>query len=784
MTAPETSLSPRTEHAASWVIAAGAAIGAALSAAEPTGWAVSDLVWRCGFALVVVIATSKAQRWTWLVLAGVTATAAQGGPQLALSLLALAVAFLAVVFERRTQAFAPVIGAVIGALTIQVLLRLPQVDPTGATALIAAAATAPVLISGYFGCAEPVRRGVRWAVGGMAVFALLSAVGLAVAAFSARSDLVAGINQAQNGFDAARDGEGAVAARRLSRSASSFGSAHDALMAPWALPARVVPVLGQQAAAVQTVTDEGATLAASAASAATDADVDQLRFDDGAIDLDLVQSFEQPLEQAATALEAAANRVDAIQSPWLISPLASRLDRFDNEVNDALPDARLAIEGVRLAPALLGGDTPRHYLLAFLTPSENRSLGGFIGSFGELTATDGDLELTRSGSIGELQNAARANDATITGPPDFLARYGAYDLANYFGDVGLSPDMPMAGQVMSELYPQSGGQPVDGVITVDPVALQALLNFTGPITLDGYPEPLTADNAADVLLRQQYLTFDDQPDRKDFLEEATRKTFEALTSGDLPGPRQLADVLGPIVDQGRLMVYADNPDEQSFLEQVGLDGAFPRPRGGDLIGLTTNNAHANKIDIFMERSIDYRAEFDPSTGAVDATATIEITNNAPASGLPDYILSGGFPEQVARGEDVPLGINGFNLSFYSPLQLDDAVARSALGEGPQAMEEAEEFGMSVYSARFAVPAGQTLTLELHLSGFINPSETYRLAVANQPTVNPDTVSVEITPRSGYTPEPSGGFTVDGNVATKSVPTTDGDQRLRLRLSPP
>lgn len=765
-----------------WLIAAVAAILAALSGAEPTGWEVSDLVWTGGFALVVVLAAARARRWTWLVLAGVTATAAQGGLELAIGLAALAIAFVASALDRQTRPHGPVIGALVGALSVEVLLRLPDIEPTGATALIAAAATLPVLVSGLRRCSPRVRNVWGWSIALAVVLSLAAAVGLALATFSARPDLTAGINQARSGFDAARDGEGAVAARRLTRAAGSFGTAHDTLTAPWALPARLVPVLGQQAAAVQIISDEGATLASTASAAATDADIDELRFQDGAIDLDLVASFEQPLRDAEAALQGAANAVDGVQSPWLVSPLASRVDKFDQEVGEALPDAQIAIQGVELAPALLGGEGTRHYFLAFLTPSENRSLGGFMGSFGELTATDGDLELTRSGSIEDVELPARANNATLTGPPEYLERYGRFDIANYMGDAGLSPDMPAVGQVLSELYPQAGGQPVDGVITVDPVALEAMLTFTGPITVTGYPEPLTSENAADILLRQQYLTFDQRSDRKDFLEEATRKTFDLLTTGDLPGPRQVTEVLGPMVDQGRLMAYSPTADEQAFFEQVGLDGAFPRPHGGDFIGLTTNNAANNKIDIFMDRTIDYAAEYDPTTGAMSATATITITNNAPPSGLPDVILSSG---DRIRGGSTPLGTNGINLSFYTPLQLDDAVGRSALGEGPQAMQSEREFGMSVYSAHLNIPAGQTIAIELHLSGAIEPSDTYRLTVANQPTVNPDTMTLHLAPGAGYTAEAGRGWQVgDDGEATATPATTDGDRRLRLALTPP
>jgi hypothetical protein len=124
------------------------------------------------------------------------------------------------------------------------------------------------------------------------------------------------------------------------------------------------------------------------------------------------------------------------------------------------------------------------------------------------------------------------------------------------------------------------------------------------------------------------------------------------------------------------------------------------------------------------------------------------------------------------------------LSFYTPLQLDDAVARSALGEGPQAMESEREFGMSVYSTRFDLGAGQTVTLELRLSGVIEPGDDYRLTVANQPTVNPDTMTVTVTPGAGYTALAADGFEAgEDGAAVSTVDTTEGDLRVRVPLEP-
>ena len=116
--------------------------------------------------------------------------------------------------------------------------------------------------------------------------------------------------------------------------------------------------------------------------------------------------------------------------------------------------------------------------------------------------------------------------------------YGGFEPADYPQDLTFSPDFPSDAEALAQIYEQSGGQPVDGVIKIDPVALAALLRFTGPIQVPGIDEPLTSENAADILMRSQYLQ---EGERGDALVEATRIAFDKLTSGSLPGPQQLVD---------------------------------------------------------------------------------------------------------------------------------------------------------------------------------------------------------------------------------------------------
>ena len=88
----------------------------------------------------------------------------------------------------------------------------------------------------------------------------------------------------------------------------------------------------------------------------------------------------------------------------------------------------------------------------------------------------------------------------------------------------MTPDFPTVGAIAADLYQQTTGRPVDGVIALDPFVLSSLLRYTGPLQLTTLPETVTADNATDFLLRGQYVAANDDTDlRVDSLAELARR---------------------------------------------------------------------------------------------------------------------------------------------------------------------------------------------------------------------------------------------------------------------
>lgn len=726
----------QAERWATRAVVVAAAVAGAFVAVAPTGNRVADRLLAAGFVGLVAAAGSSARRWTWFVAAGAALALADGRPAQVCGLVALVLA-LASTGPIRPH---PAVGAAVGGLSALALLRAADLGFSGSSALATAAAVAPVLASGYRHASRRTRSRARTGalVAGGALAVVVVAFG--VAAVTARSAVERGIDRLDAGLAAARRGDDDRAAAQLTAAATDLGRAEDRLGAWWAAPARVVPGLGPNARALHTMAGAAADVAGAGGGAARDADLDALTVRGGQLDLARVSAVGPPLDRVRGALAAADHDAAAADAPWLVDPVARRLDRVRAELAGARPDADLAAETVAVLPSMLGADGPSRWLVAFVTPVEGRGRTGFMGNFAELTATDGKVDMTRFGRAGELESGGtRGADRTLDGPADYLERWGRFRPAATWRNITMSPDFPSVGQVMTQLYPQSGGRKVDGVIAVDPVGLAALMRFTGPIEVPGVGHPLDATNAARYLLRDQYLAAGSNQARIDSLEDLSRATFRRLTTGDLPGPRKLADVLGPIVRGGHLHVYAADPAQQRVVARVGLAGALP-PVRGDAFGVVTNNAGGNKADLFLHRDLTYRATWDPASGDVFATATVTLANSAPASGLPGNVIGSSLPARTAP----PPGTNRTYLSIYSPWILDGAAIDGKAAD----IERQREAGRYAYSTFLDVPPGGSRTVTLRLRGQVHDPAAYRLDVTTEPLTRPDTLHLAVDVAGG------------------------------------
>ena len=470
------------------LIGAVAAIGAALAQPSPTGTAWIDAILTVALTMFVTWSAASAAWWALIVGSGVALAAAAGGP-IAVAALALAALGAAawISVERASQ---PLIRAGIGAAVVNVAVRIEWNPFFLASALLAALALGLIIVSGILRRRGYVRKRVYWSAAAVGALSVLAVGALAFTAARAQSTARDGYRGMLDGLEFMQDGKVAEASEALSNAAEDLATASSNIGGPLGRPAQFVPGIAQNRNAGVDVLNRAADAAASAADTLAVVDLDQLTVSGGFIDVSAFEALAVPLadlETTITELDAALN--DA-RSPWLVAPLASRLDDAISRADQASHQSRATAAAARVAPDMLGADGPRRYFIAFVNNAEARGTNGLMGSWSEVTIDNGRIEVTANGRTADLQDES-LNTLVLDATDEYMERYGRYGAdvnggvaVKYWSNVTMAPDMPSVGNAMSQMYDRVTGRTLDGVFVIDPAGLASLLEITGAVTLD------------------------------------------------------------------------------------------------------------------------------------------------------------------------------------------------------------------------------------------------------------------------------------------------------------
>lgn len=635
------------------------------------------------------------------------------------------------------------VESVVAAMAVLAGRRIMPVSwAVGATVVILGVlawrtAKVPVYLEPVVGFPSWLRTGTIGAAVALPLLAAPAVLALVQSSKPAR----AGADAAANALKALDHGDAKTTAAQFQEARSKLADARDRLSGPLATAGLVVPGVSSNLRAARTLIDIGYDLAGQGALLANAYAADSVTVSDGTVPLDEIAKLAPLLDDADRVLARSQHRLAAIDTGFVVAPLARAVDDARVQLAKQSKRSETVVQMAKILPAVLGADGPRRYFLAFQNNAELRGSGGFMGNWGELVADRGRVQITRFGRQDDLIKG-HAQPLTLDGMDAFLSRWREFDLPSTWQQVNVSPDFPTTAEVISQLYPQSGGSPVDGVIAIDPSALASILNLTGPVTVPGWDGAITSANVVDVTLRQAYERFR-QDVRVEFLGDVAQKVSQALTTANIGSPTRLGAALGSAARQEHIKVWLSRPAEERLMDLVGVDGSLPTLNGDSLMVVDQNLA-ANKIDYYLNRSIYYQVQLQPSDNGRDAKleahVQVALENRAPSSGLPAVVI-GPYDDRFKAGE------NRTYLSVYSPFPL-----RSATLNGQDAKTVSDpDLGRLAHSLTVSVPASQAVAVNMDVGGNVQLGKDgwYRLEILRQPTVHPDHVEASISVPSGW-----------------------------------
>jgi hypothetical protein len=399
-----------------------------------------------------------------------------------------------------------------------------------------------------------------------------------------------------------------------------------------------VPIIGDDARGVRAAATAVSDLSEALAPVAQRAtDLDALLPEGGRVALEAVAELQEPVKDAARALSDADSRLQAEDSSGYVDQFRARYAELSRLVSDAADAMDAASVAVDLMPVALGSKEPVRYLLVFQNNAEIRATGGLPGALSLLNADDGRISLGRqvaANSFGERDTPLPITKDEEEVFTDFLGRYML--------DANFTPAFPRTAELMKQRWEEVHPERLNGVISLDAVAISYLLEATGPLSVDGYD--LTADNAVDVLINQIYIDRPDPQAQDAFFRQVVSTMFGRILQGDLGRPRELLAALVRGGNEHRIYAHFFDKGAQDLIGERSIAGE-PATSGGDAerIDVTLNSGTASKMSYYLD--YDVRVSSPMCSNDVEsAQVTARLSSTAPldaATSLPPYLSGSG-----------------------------------------------------------------------------------------------------------------------------------------------
>lgn len=341
------------------------------------------------------------------------------------------------------------------------------------------------------------------------------------------------------------------------------------------------------------------------------------------------------ISDSAAALEPVTTELTALTaSDALIGPVRSGVDQIAAVLGGVQPI-------LSKAPLLLGADGPQNYLMVFQNNAESLPLGGSAASQTMITADQGDLSITKQASSGDFGEDEKLTDVEI--PDSAAALYGS----TYGERVNMSvtrPDWPSAAEMLMAFWNRDiDDTQIDSVVSIDPIALQRVLEATGPIEVGDVT--LDATNAVDILLSDSYEWWDTYTKvgskKSDAFFAAVAATmFDKVASGDFD-IAQMVKSTRESIDKGDILMWSDDADLQGTLNDTRLGGMLPTEnKDATTLGVYFRDVSASKIDYYMKSKVSAKMSCSADTTTLTVTTTLHLDiDQAAADALPRYVKS-------------------------------------------------------------------------------------------------------------------------------------------------
>lgn len=336
----------------------------------------------------------------------------------------------------------------------------------------------------------------------------------------------------------------------------------------------------------------------------------------------------------------------------VMAPLEQYLPMLD-ETFDYID---LAAETV---PSVLGYPDGKTYLFLLLNNNEIRPSGGFIGTYGLVKVSNGELVSFDTDNIYNLDRTAI--DRVFIDPPEPIKKYLRQDQW-FMRDANWWPDYPTSVANIEDFYHLEAdpGEDIDGVIGITPDLLSDLLRLVGSITIADVT--FTPENFFEELEYQVEFGYYKQGipegDRKEIIGALAEELESRLFKLPAEKWKTLFDLLRENMDEKYVLLNFKDAAVQDVVLENNWGGVV-KETSEDYLQVVDANLAALKTDAVMKREISYSI-VPMADGHLRARTVVNYIHTSPADHFTSryrtytrlYVPEGSTLVKVQAGRDI------------------------------------------------------------------------------------------------------------------------------------
>lgn len=354
--------------------------------------------------------------------------------------------------------------------------------------------------------------------------------------------------------------------------------------------------------------------------------------------------------------ELAAQLAEIAASPSLVGPVRSG-------VGTVATMMRTAATALKISPGMLGADGPRTYLIVAQNNAESLALGGSAASETLVrVGADGAVEVVAQADSQDYDNG-RAVDVPID--QSAIDLYNEYLVTHVNTTVG-RPDFPTAARLLMAFWQRDiSPDRIDGVVSIDPIALAGVLKATGPVKVSGWKE-ITSENVVRTVLSDAYAISPD-PDISDRLfKRLALAVFDKVSTGAFR-PTEMVTAVRNGINGGSIQFWSADEETQRTIAGLRVGGVLPTDNVDQTtVGVYFRDASmGSKIDYYMTSATKVRATCTADGRTkfrVRVTMGLDLSQEQ-ADALPKYVKSGVWGSSKFRTQVFVYGPPGTTVTY-------------------------------------------------------------------------------------------------------------------------